>query len=84
MLCQPSVWGNLIFLGFVASFVCFVVWSWVIKQIGAIEATNYVYLNPLTTVVASAVALNEPMTSLAFIGSGLILLGVFLANTAKS
>lgn len=84
MLSQPAVWGNLIFLGFVASFVCFVVWSWVIKQIGAIEATNYVYLNPLTTVVASAVALNEPMTSLAFIGSGLILLGVFLANTAKN
>ncbi len=84
MLCQPAVWGNLIFLGFVASFACFVVWSWVIKQIGAIEATNYVYLNPLTTVVASAVALNEPMTSLAFLGSGLILLGVFLANTAKN
>lgn len=83
MLRQPAVWGNLLYLGFVASFVCFAVWSWVIKEIGALEATNYVYLNPVTTVVASAIALNEPMTVLAFIGSGLILVGVYLANTAK-
>ena len=84
MLRSPSVWGNLLFLGFVASFVCFVTWSWVIKRIGALKATNYVYLNPVTTVLASAVALDEPMTALAFAGSALILLGVFLANTAKT
>lgn len=83
MLSQPSVWGNLLYLGFVASFVCFVAWSWVIKEIGALEATNYVYLNPVTTVIASAIALDEPMTVLAFAGSALILLGVYLANTAK-
>lgn len=84
MLSQPSVWGNLMFLGFVASFVCFVTWSWVIKEIGALKATNYVYLNPITTVIASAIALDEPMTTLAFIGSFLILAGVFLSNSTKT
>ena len=84
LLSKPAVWGNLLFLGVVASFACFVTWSWVIKKIGALKATNYVYLNPLTTVLASAAALDEPMTALAVAGSALILLGVFLANTAKT
>lgn len=84
MLSQPAVWGNLLYLGFVASFVCFATWSWVIKEIGALQATNYVYLNPITTVIASAIALDEPMTSLAFAGSALILAGVYMANTSKA
>lgn len=84
ILSRPAVWCNLIYLGVVASFVCFCTWSWVIKEIGALKATNYVYLNPITTVIASAVALDEPMTSLAFAGSALILIGVYLANTAKA
>ena len=83
MLLRPAVWGNLLFLGIIASFACFVIWSWVIKNIGALKATNYVYLNPVTTVVASAIALDEPMTLLAGVGSALILAGVYFANTAK-
>lgn len=84
MLSAPAVWGNIIYLGFVASFICFVTWSWVIKEIGALKTTNYVYLNPVTTVAASALTLDEPMTALAFVGSALILIGIYLANTAKS
>lgn len=83
MLMRPSVWGNLLFLGVIASFACFVIWSWVIKSIGALKATNYVYLNPVTTVIASAIALDEPMTLLAGVGSAFILIGVYFANTAK-
>ena len=29
---QPAVWGNLLFLGVVASFACFALWSFVIKK----------------------------------------------------
>lgn len=83
LLSKPTVYGNLIFLGFVASFICFVTWSWVIKKIGSIKTSNYVYLNPCTTVIASALVLSEPMTLLAGIGSALILCGVFFVNTEK-
>ncbi|MGI6231916.1 MAG: DMT family transporter [Prevotella sp.] len=79
-LLQPAVWGNLIFLGFIASFVCFALWSLVIKKIGAMSASNYIYLNPVSTVVASAIFLDEPMTWIAYLGSALILGGVWLAN----
>ena len=77
---HPAVWGNLLFLGTIASFACFELWSLVIKKIGAIPVSNYVYLNPISTVIVSALVLSEPMTPLAYLGSILILLCVFLSN----
>ncbi len=77
---DPAVWGNLLFLGFIASFACFELWSLVIHKIGALPVSNYVYLNPVSTVVFSMLVLDEPMTWLAWLGSGLILLGVYLSN----
>ena len=77
---QPAVWMNLLFLSVVASFLCFLWWSVAVKKIGALPTSNYVYLNPVTTVGASALVLNEPMTVMAWLGSALIRLGVFIAN----
>ncbi len=80
MLLMPKVVLNLLFLGLVASFLCFVLWTLVIGKIGAMTSSNYLYLNPVTTVVASAVFLSEPMTAIAYVGSALILAGVAVAN----
>ena len=80
---DPVVWGNLLFLGVIASFVCFAVWSYIIQRLGAIRTSNYVYLNPISTVIISALFLNEPMTPVAFAGSALILAGVYIANKNK-
>lgn len=80
----PAVWGNLLFLGFVASFACFALWSLTSKKIGAITVGNYVYLNPVSTVVASALILHEQMTWMAFLGSALILAGLYMANKGEN
>lgn len=74
------VWTNLVFLGIIASFACFALWTVVNKRIGALSASNYIYLNPISTVVASALFLDEPMTLIAYAGSALILLGVYVSN----
>ncbi len=79
-LAEPVIWGNLLFLGFVASFLCFFLWNWVIAHIGALKTSNYVYLNPVSTVVVSAMFLNEPMTPVAVVGSVLILIGLYIAG----
>jgi drug/metabolite transporter (DMT)-like permease len=79
----PVVWGNLLFLGLVASFACFILWNLAIGKVGALKTSNYVYLNPITTVIAGSLILHEPLTLMAFFGSAMILLGVWLANTAK-
>jgi drug/metabolite transporter (DMT)-like permease len=76
-LLQPAVLGNLLFLGVVASFTCFALWSWVSKKVGALAVGNYVYLNPVSTVVCSAIVLGERLTWMAAVGSAMILAGLY-------
>ncbi|MGP1378813.1 MAG: DMT family transporter [Prevotella veroralis] len=80
MLMTPKVVLNLLFLGLIASFSCFALWTVVIARLGVMTASNYQYLNPITTVVASAIFLSEPMTAIAYMGSALILIGVAVSN----
>ena len=80
MLMTPKVVLNLLFLGLIASFLCFALWTVVIARLGVMTASNYQYLNPITTVVASAIFLSEPMTVIAYMGSALILIGVAVSN----
>ena len=75
-----SVLLNILFLGVVASLICFSMWSISINKLGAVTCSNYVYLIPVTTVICSAIFLDEPMTAMAYTGSALILVGVYLAN----
>ena len=80
ILCRTDVILNILYLSVVSSFVCFVVWSLAIKKIGAVQTQNYIYLNPISTVITSALFLSEPMTLIAYLGCALILLGVIVAN----
>ena len=79
-LLQPAVLGNLLFLGVIASFTCFALWSWVSKKVGALAVGNYVYLNPVSTVVCSAIVLGERLTWMAAVGSAMILVGLYISN----
>ena len=80
ILCQGAVWGNLLFLGLVASLVCFLVWNVVIDKLGNVTSTNYVYLNPIFTLLSAMAFLGERMTPLAAVGSVAILAGVIWAG----
>ena len=82
-LAQPTVVGNLLFLGIVASLVCYWSWNVAIKKLGAIRATNYLYINPIVAMVTAYLVLDERITSLAIVGTALILLGVYLAESKK-
>ena len=79
-LWQPAVWMNLLFLGVLASLVCFVVWNIILKQLGTVRASNYIYLNPLFTLIGSAVLLDEQFTVMSLMGAMLILGGVYWAG----
>lgn len=47
VLLQPAVLFNLLFLAVLASLICYVLWNVVLKQLGTVRASNYIYLNPL-------------------------------------
>ena len=80
---QPMLVANLLFLGCVASMLCFVAWNWVLKKLGAVVATNYVYLNPVTTIIFAWLILAEQITIYFILGTILILVGMYVAEKCK-
>ena len=80
VLTQPDVATNLLFLGSVASMACYLTWSWCMKGLGAVSCTNFVYFNPLTTIAAAWLILDEQVTICFLLGSLLIISGMYLLN----
>ena len=74
---------NLLFLGVVASMLCYLIWNWVIGKLGPVIATNWVYFNPITTILFAWWLLDEKITIWFLLGSALILLGMYLADRKK-
>ena len=83
VLLRGDILLNLFFLGSIASMACFLAWTWVMHKLGAIVATNYVYLNPLVTILFAWWILSEQITVWFLVGTVLILLGMYLADKKK-
>jgi drug/metabolite transporter (DMT)-like permease len=80
VLKQPVVWGNLLYLGIAASLICYFLWNVVVKKLGAVRTTNYVYAVPPVTLLTSAVVIGETVTPAAMAGAFAILAGVMLTE----
>lgn len=80
LLTSPVVVLNLLFLGVVASLLCYIAWNNAIKVLGVVQTSNYIYLIPLVTLIASALVIHERITCIALIGSVCIILGVYIAE----
>lgn len=80
VLTKPVVVGNLAFLGCLASMICFLTWNWCISKLGAVKATNWVYFNPITTMIFASWVLDEKITPYFLAGATCILLGMFVAD----
>ena len=76
----PVVWINILFLGVLSSGLAFILWQQGIERIGAMSASNYIYLVPLITAATGIVALGEELTAKMLIGALLILIGLFIAQ----
>ncbi len=79
-LAQPAVWGNLLFLGLVASMLCYLLWNAAMHRLGTVRTTNYIYLNPLVTILTAALCIGERITPVALAGAALILYGMWRAE----
>lgn len=80
---NPVYLGNMIFLGFGASALCFVTWNLAVKMLGAVRTAVYLYLSPVVTIVASVLILKEKITLLSGIGAMLVLMGLILSDKGK-
>ena len=80
---NSSILLNLLFLAVVASLLCFLTWNWVISKLGAVVATNWVYFNPITTILFAWWLLHEQITIWFLLGTILILAGMYLSDKKK-
>ncbi len=75
-----SLLSNLLFLGLGASLIAFVLWSETVKKVGALKANNYMYFQPIITLIASVILLGEVISIIGYIGCALILGGLWLGD----
>ena len=80
VLFYPVVTLNLLFLGIVASMLCFIAWNAAVKVLGPSRTANYIYVQPFSTLVLSSIILSEVITLASMIGALCIIGGVYLAE----
>ena len=73
----------LLFLGLVCSALGYILWNSATERLGAVVCANYIYVIPFFTMLAGAIALDEPVSAMGIIGAVLILVGLFLADRKK-
>ena len=79
-LTNPIVLLNLFFLGIVASMLCFIAWNAAVKVLGPSRTANYIYVQPMSTLILSSIILSEIITLTSLIGAVCIIGGVYLAE----
>lgn len=77
ILLQPMIAGNLLFLGLIASMGGYLLWNWVMAKLGAVRATNYIYLQTLFTMFVASVILSERITLMAILGALILIVGMW-------
>lgn len=77
---QPQYAFNFLFLGLICSAFAYLVWSEIMKKLGPIKANNYLYLQPLVTMIAGYFILEESIYILGYIGCLLIIGGLVLSE----
>lgn len=80
ILFNPIVALNLLFLGIMASMLCFIAWNAAVKVLGPSKTANYIYVQPFSTLVLSSIILSEVITVLSMIGALCIIEGIYLAE----
>lgn len=73
-------WLSVLFLGLFGSGASFFLWNSALRHLDASEATTYVNLVPVVTVVSAAVLLGERPAPAQLAGGALVILGVYLAS----
>lgn len=80
LLKLPIVYLNILFLGVIASMLCYIMWNTAVRALGASKTANYIYIVPLVTLITSAIFLSETITIASGIGALAIISGVYIAE----
>ena len=83
---QPEYFLNLLFLGLFCSAIAYILWNETMRILGAVKANNYLYVQPIVTMIAGYLILDERIYILSYIGCALIIGGIVWSekNTGRS
>lgn len=74
---------NLLFLVVFCSLLAYIIWNYATKVLGPVTTNNYLYLQPLVTLVAAYFLLGEKISLLGYIGCVLIIGGLIISDKVK-
>lgn len=80
LLRDPKYLLNILFLGIVASAICFISWNQSVRILGAVTTSVYIYLTPVVTIITSMIVLHERMVPLEWLGVFLTLAGLLISE----
>ncbi|MBQ3324111.1 MAG: DMT family transporter [Muribaculaceae bacterium] len=83
-LLRTDILFNMLFLALICSMAAFFIWNLVIKKIGAIRSSNYLYLDPIVSIIIGVIVLNERVGMIAVVGCALVLLGVIIVEKTSA
>ena len=73
-------WGAILFLGFLCSGAGYVIWAQALRDLDSAKVGAFLYFEPLVTVIAAWLLLNESITILMIVSGLVITGGVLLVN----
>lgn len=80
VLMEPPVMLNILFLGIFCSLMGFAFMATAVKVIGPVNANNYLYIQPIVTLVAGWAILGQAVGWTGWIGCALIIGGLWLGE----
>ena len=81
---NPQYILNFLFLVVMCSCMSYLLWNECMKILGPVAANNYMYFQPLVTMVAGYFILGEDITFLGYLGCFLVISGLVAADKMKS
>lgn len=79
-LASPVTIGCLMFLGFLGSSVCYILWSYAVSLLGVVKTNSYIYLTPFVTMICAYLILHEPVSIMGIIGTIMIIFGIVVSD----
>ena len=80
---DPAAIANLLFLGCIASAVCFATWNYAVKIIGPVRTCVYIYAGPAVTVLFAFLFLGEQLNLSGIAGCIMVTAGLVISSVGS-
>ncbi len=84
VLIQPAMMVNILFLALFCSMCAYLIWALAVGRLGAVTTNNYIYFQPVVTLIFSFLILGEKISIIGITGCAMIICGVWMADKLKS